>query len=92
MEASQPWRGMQTEPTADSDGMPTDTIAIILTVLVGAAGYAMQAYIVHQAERSSEAAAQELHVHEQEREREHLQVVVQIERTDRWLDGQPSTY
>ena len=30
-------------------------------------------------------------MHEQEREREHLQVVAQIERTDRWLDGPPST-
>ena len=68
-----------------------DTIAILLTVLVGAAGYAMQAYIAQRAERSSEGAAQELHVHEQEREREHLQVVAQIERTDRLLDGPPST-
>ena len=91
LEASQPRRGLQTEPTADSDGMSMDTIAIMLTVLVGTTGYAMQAYIAQRAERSSEAAAQELHVHEQEREREHLQVVAQIERTDRWLDGPPST-
>ena len=80
------------EARGESSGMSTDTLAIMLTVLVGAAGYAVQAYIAQRAERGSEAAAQELHVHGQEREREHLQVVVQIERTDRWLDGQPSTY
>ena len=91
MEASQARHRLQTEPTADSDGMSMDTIAIMLTVFVGTAGYVMQAYIAQRAERSSEAAAQELHVHEQEREREHMQVVAQIKRTDRWLDGQPST-
>ena len=58
-------------------GMSMDTIAIMLTVLVGMAGYAMQAYLAQRAERSLEAAAQELHVHEQEREREHRQVVAQ---------------
>ena len=68
-----------------------DTLAIVLTVLVGAAGYAMQAYMAQRAQRSTEAAAHELHVHEQGREREHLQTVAQIERTDRWLDGPPST-
>ena len=72
-------------------GMSMDTIAIMLTVLVGTAGYGMQAYLVQRAERSSESAAQELHVHEQEQEREHLQVVAKIKRTDRWLDGESAT-
>ena len=35
----------ETALKADSGDMSTDTIAIMLTVLVGAAGYAMQAYI-----------------------------------------------
>ena len=43
-DASQPRRGLQTEPTADSDSMSMDTLAIVLTVLVGTAGHAMQAY------------------------------------------------
>ena len=69
----------ETASKADSgSGMSMDTIAIMLTVLVGAAGYAMQAYITQQAEQSSEAAVQELHVHEQEQEREHRMGVAQV--------------
>ena len=61
--------------------MSIDTIAIMLTVLVGAVGYAMQAYIAQRAERSSEEAAQQLNVHEREREREHRMAVAQVSRT-----------
>ena len=71
--------------------MSMGTIAIMLTVLVGTAGYAMQAYLAQRAERSSEAAAPALHVYEQERGREHRQVVAQIKRMNRWLDGGGAT-
>ena len=66
--------------------MSVDTIAIVASVLVGAAGYLVQAYTARQAEQSATAQAQELHVHEQTRQREHEQMLSQIARTDRWLD------
>ena len=69
--------------------MSVDTIAIIFTVLAGTAGYAIQAYSARQAEISSAAQAHKLHLSEQTREREHEQMVNQISRTDRWLDGEP---
>ena len=64
VEASQPRRGLQTEPTADSSGMSLDTIAILLTVLVGTAGYAMQAYLAQRAEQNSAEQARALHTSE----------------------------
>eukprot|EP01052_Picozoa_sp_SAG31_P022456 SAG31_NODE_1786_length_7271_cov_6.872492_14_plen_250_part_00 len=67
-------------------GMSVDTIAIVASVLVGAAGYLVQAYTARRAEQSTAAQAQELHLHEQTRQREHEQMLSQIGRTDRWLD------
>ena len=67
-------------------GMSVDTIAIVASVLVGAAGYLVQAYTARRAEQSTAAQAQELHLHEQTRQREHEQMLAQISRTDRWLD------
>eukprot|EP01052_Picozoa_sp_SAG31_P020921 SAG31_NODE_1593_length_7811_cov_13.037215_10_plen_265_part_00 len=67
-------------------GMSVDTIAIVASVLVGAAGYLVQAYTARRAEQSTAAQAQELHLHEQTRQREHEQMLAQIGRTDRWLD------
>ena len=67
-------------------GMSVDTIAIVASVLVGAAGYLVQAYTARRAEQSTAAQAQELHLHEQTRQREHEQMLSQIARTDRWLD------
>ena len=67
-------------------GMSADTIAIVASVLVGAAGYLVQAYTARRAEQSTAVHAQELHLHEQTRQREHEQMLAQIGRTDRWLD------
>ena len=67
-------------------GMSVDTIAIVASVLVGAAGYLVQAYTARRAEQSTAAQAQELHLHEQTRQREHEQMLSQIARADRWLD------
>ena len=67
-------------------GMSVDTIAIVASVLVGAAGYLVQAYTARRAEQSTAAQAQELHLHEQTRQREHEQMLSQIARVDRWLD------
>eukprot|EP01052_Picozoa_sp_SAG31_P039916 SAG31_NODE_5648_length_2404_cov_2.372234_1_plen_319_part_00 len=67
-------------------GMSVDTIAIVASVLVGAAGYLVQAYTARRAEQSTAAHAQELHLHEQTRQREHEQMLSQIARVDRWLD------
>eukprot|EP01052_Picozoa_sp_SAG31_P020460 SAG31_NODE_1539_length_7970_cov_5.655571_9_plen_289_part_00 len=67
-------------------GMSVDTIAIVASVLIGAAGYLVQAYTARRAEQSTAAQAQELHLHEQTRQREHEQMLSQIARADRWLD------
>ena len=67
-------------------GMSVDTIAIVASVLVGAAGYLVQAYTARRAEQSTAAQAQELHLQEQTRQREHEQMLSQIARADRWLD------
>ena len=67
-------------------GMSVDTIAIVASVLVGAAGYLVQAYTALRAEQSTAAQAQELHLREQTRQREHEQMLSQIARADRWLD------
>eukprot|EP01052_Picozoa_sp_SAG31_P035525 SAG31_NODE_4300_length_3371_cov_8.759780_3_plen_216_part_01 len=61
-------------------GMSVDTIAIVASVLVGAAGYLVQAYTARRAEQSTAAQAQELHLHEQTRQREHEQMLSQIAR------------
>jgi hypothetical protein len=72
----------------DSGGGGTnfDTIAIALSVLVGAAGYMVQAWSTRRAERSAADRALELQHSELTRQREHEQMVSQIERTERWLD------
>ena len=51
--------------------MSMDTVAIVLTVLVGAAGYLLQALTARRAERAAVDQAQKLHVSETTREREH---------------------
>eukprot|EP01052_Picozoa_sp_SAG31_P018765 SAG31_NODE_1342_length_8700_cov_12.667829_12_plen_299_part_00 len=69
-----------------NQGMSVDTIALVASVLVGAAGYLVQAYTARRSEQSTAAQAQELHLREQTRQREHEQMLSQIGRTDRWLD------
>ena len=69
-----------------NESMSVDTIAIVASVLVGAAGYLVQAYTARRAEQSATAQAHERHQHEQTRQREHEQMLSQITRTDRWLD------
>eukprot|EP01052_Picozoa_sp_SAG31_P048178 SAG31_NODE_9966_length_1203_cov_1.419384_1_plen_314_part_10 len=66
--------------------MSVDTIAIVLSVLVGSAGYFVQAWTAQRAERSAAAQAQENHRSELNRQREHEQMLAQMERTDRGLD------
>ena len=44
-----------------------DTIAIVLTVLVGAAGYVVQALTARRGERAAADEAQKLHISEQTR-------------------------
>ena len=78
-------RAMQDAP-ASTGGLSTDTIAIVLTVLVGAVGYFVQAYTARRAEQAQVEQAQEHHLTELKRQREHEQMLAQIQRTDRWLD------
>ena len=52
--ASSPQRRLQADAAdkaKDSGGMSTDTLAIMLTVMVGAVGYVMQGYLAQRAER-----------------------------------------
>ena len=74
------------EKTESDGGMSMDTMAIVLSVLVAAAGYFVQAYTARRAERSVAEQAQELHTRELARQREHEQMLAQIARTDRALD------
>eukprot|EP01052_Picozoa_sp_SAG31_P013553 SAG31_NODE_817_length_11849_cov_6.737362_5_plen_133_part_00 len=67
-------------------GISGDTIAIVASVLVGAAGFLVQAHTERRAQQSATIQVQELHQHEQTRQREHEQMLSQIARTDRWLD------
>lgn len=67
-------------------GMSTDTIAIVLSVLVGAAGYLVQAYTARRAEFAAAEQSQQQQFAEQTRQREHQVLLAQIQRTDRWID------
>eukprot|EP01052_Picozoa_sp_SAG31_P023659 SAG31_NODE_1965_length_6790_cov_70.718577_1_plen_512_part_00 len=67
-------------------GLSMDTIAIVLSVLVGAAGYVVQAFTARRAERLATIRAEEHHIATQNRQREHEQMLSQIRRVDRWLD------
>ena len=71
-------RRLQEQPAVGSGGMSLDTIAIVLSVLVGAAGYLVQAYTARRAERSLAEQAQELHARELVRQREHEQMLAQV--------------
>eukprot|EP01052_Picozoa_sp_SAG31_P038129 SAG31_NODE_5037_length_2783_cov_49.453800_2_plen_400_part_00 len=79
-----PWRLLQ-EHTAE-DGLSTDTIAIVLSVLVGAAGYVLQALTARRAEHAQQEQDRANQHAETRRQREHEQMLSQIKRTDRWLD------
>eukprot|EP01052_Picozoa_sp_SAG31_P040368 SAG31_NODE_5828_length_2306_cov_1.451744_2_plen_370_part_00 len=71
---------------SSGSGISADTIAIVLSMLVGAAGYVVQARTARRAERAQEQQAHELHTAEQARQREHQMMTAQIERTDQALD------
>eukprot|EP01052_Picozoa_sp_SAG31_P000485 SAG31_NODE_14_length_37953_cov_109.719660_19_plen_583_part_00 len=79
-------RKLQGDDASSSSSMSADTIAIALSVLVGAAGYVVQAHTARRAERAQQQQAQELHTAEQARQREHQMMTAQIERTHRGLD------
>lgn len=89
--ASQLLRGtsrlLQESPTGKQEvktgGMSADTIAIALSVLVGAIGYLVQAYTARRAEVAAAEQSQELHFAEQTRQREQQVLLAQIQRTDR---------
>ena len=53
------------------NGITMDTIAIVLTVLVGAAGYPVHAITARRAERAAALQANELYFSELTRHREH---------------------
>eukprot|EP01052_Picozoa_sp_SAG31_P036080 SAG31_NODE_4448_length_3222_cov_34.014089_3_plen_536_part_00 len=78
-------RKLQGSDTSGS-GMSADTVAIVLSVLVGAVGYVLQAHTARRAERAQEQQAQQLQAAEQARQREHQMVTAQIERTHQALD------
>jgi type II secretory pathway pseudopilin PulG len=71
---------------ANSGGIAVDTNAIVLSVLVGAAGYVVQAHTARRAERAQEQQAMEMQTAEQARQREHQMTTAQIERTHKALD------
>ena len=71
----------------EAGGSSFETIAIVLSVLIGAAGYMVQAWSTRRAEISAADRALELQHSELTRQREHEQMVAQIKRTERWLDG-----
>eukprot|EP01052_Picozoa_sp_SAG31_P036409 SAG31_NODE_4540_length_3153_cov_3.328422_1_plen_501_part_00 len=79
-------RQLQEETVGSGGGMSTDTIAIVLSLLVGTAGYLVQAHTARRAEQNLAEQAQEQHVRELARQREHEQMLAQIARTDRAVD------
>eukprot|EP01052_Picozoa_sp_SAG31_P027916 SAG31_NODE_2651_length_5296_cov_2.101770_7_plen_335_part_00 len=58
----------------------------MLSVLVGGAGYVLQAITARRAERVAQQHASQEHFAEMTRQREHEQMQAQILRTDAWLD------
>ena len=78
-------RALQQGSTADG-GLSVDTIAIVLSVLVGVAGYIIQAYTARRSERSQAQQALDSHAAEQERDRGHQMMTAQIERIHQSLD------
>eukprot|EP01051_Picozoa_sp_SAG22_P018479 SAG22_NODE_3121_length_1922_cov_1.937466_1_plen_441_part_00 len=67
-------------------GVSMDTIAIVLSVLVGTAGYVVQAHTARRSERAQEERAVKQHTAEQARQREHQMMTAQIQRTHQALD------
>eukprot|EP01052_Picozoa_sp_SAG31_P007869 SAG31_NODE_384_length_16414_cov_7.492308_2_plen_223_part_00 len=61
-------RGLQEDGSAD--GMSADTVVIVLSVLVGAAGYVLQAWTARRAERAGAQQAREQELSETRRQRE----------------------
>ena len=74
------------EDSASVAGMSVDTFAIVLSVLVGVAGYILQAYTARRSERSQAQQALQSHAAEQERDRGHQMMTAQIERIHQSLD------
>eukprot|EP01052_Picozoa_sp_SAG31_P003482 SAG31_NODE_135_length_23206_cov_25.707967_6_plen_295_part_00 len=74
----------------DSGGLSMDTLAIVFSVLVGAAGYLVQAYTARRAQEANAIQARQAQHAEQTREREHEQLLSQIQRSGRWLEYVPT--
>eukprot|EP01052_Picozoa_sp_SAG31_P037830 SAG31_NODE_4950_length_2840_cov_2.352061_3_plen_515_part_00 len=79
-------RMLQEGAQSEEDGVSVDTLAIVFSVLVGAAGYIVQAITATRAQRSAEEQAHEIQISETRRQREHEQMVEQIGRTKRAVD------
>eukprot|EP01052_Picozoa_sp_SAG31_P003824 SAG31_NODE_151_length_22216_cov_37.572139_7_plen_514_part_00 len=79
-------RRLQDEYPPQQEGLSVDTIAIAITVLLGAAGYIIQAYSARQAEHAAVQRQSELQISETRRQREHEQLLAQISRTERVVD------
>eukprot|EP01052_Picozoa_sp_SAG31_P000550 SAG31_NODE_16_length_36206_cov_27.355728_19_plen_504_part_00 len=69
-----------------ADGLSSDTIAIVLSMMVGTIGYLVQAYTARRAERAAADTAQEERQADAAKERLHHQMAAQIKRIDRALD------
>eukprot|EP01052_Picozoa_sp_SAG31_P026080 SAG31_NODE_2337_length_5921_cov_4.269323_7_plen_173_part_00 len=66
-----PRRWLQTsEKGGDSPGLSIDTVAIVLSVMIGAVGYVVQAITARRAEQAATELAQDAQVAEQIRQRE----------------------
>eukprot|EP01052_Picozoa_sp_SAG31_P025734 SAG31_NODE_2276_length_6028_cov_44.362287_2_plen_464_part_00 len=76
----------QLQGSEQSDGLSSDTLAIVLSVMVGAAGYLIQALTARRAQQVAAETAQEQQVADEARERLHQQMAAQIKRIDRSLD------
>ena len=64
-------RMLQEQQAVGSGGMSLDTVAIVLSLLVGAAGYLVQAYTARRAERTTQENQHEMNFAETTRQREH---------------------
>eukprot|EP01052_Picozoa_sp_SAG31_P020652 SAG31_NODE_1564_length_7868_cov_5.665766_1_plen_471_part_00 len=82
-------RQLQTEQNggaSDTSSISVDTIAIMASILVGVAGYVVQAHTARRMEIVAHHQAQEMQIEEARSQRAHQQTGSQIKRTERWLD------
>eukprot|EP01052_Picozoa_sp_SAG31_P012309 SAG31_NODE_718_length_12607_cov_21.723937_1_plen_486_part_00 len=76
----------QLQNSNGGDSLSMDTLAIVLSVLVGAFGYLIQSYTARRGEAATAKLAHEQRESDATKQRLHQQMLAQIMRTDRWLD------